>query len=70
MYKLLDGTTVEQLLDYLTEQDEMPQKFGDGEGYSEFFVVVNGINAMIDAGLQKPLQDGSRDLVLAAMAGG
>ena len=64
------GCTVQELLDLLSMRDEMPVKFGSGEGYSEFFVVVNGVNAMVGDGLSQPMPDGSRVLVLPAMAGG
>ena len=65
-----EGYTVKDLLDRLTEAGEMPAKYGRGAGYSEFFVVVDGRNAMLGDGLTKPLRDGSRVVVLPAMAGG
>lgn len=62
--------TVNDLLAKLTEAGEMPVKYGQGAGYSEFLVVVDGVNAMVGDGLTKPLKDGSRVVILPAMAGG
>lgn len=64
------GTTVQALLALLEAADELPHKFGGGEGYSEYLVIVDGMNAMVGRGLEEPLHDGARVLVLPAIAGG
>lgn len=64
------GTTIRELLDQLAQKNEMPQKFGSGNGYSEFLVLVNGFSVMIGDALDAELADGDRVVVLPAIAGG
>ena len=68
--QLPDGATVTTLLDKLTEDGDMPQKFGDGEGYSEFLVLLNGMNVMCGDDLSSVLHEGDVIAVMPALAGG
>lgn len=63
-YRIVD------LLNKLQNENKLPQKFGNGDGFSEFLVFVNGINVMIVPGLETELKDFDRVVVLPAIAGG
>lgn len=63
-YRIID------LLHRLEIEDRLPQKFGSGDGFSEFLIFVNGINAMVGSGLEMIFQDCDRVVVLPALAGG
>lgn len=69
-YQLQAGTTMRELLIDLTKQDEMPQKFGDAPGFDEFFIIINGVNAIVGGMLDAPLEEGDRVFILPAFAGG
>lgn len=69
-YALQAGTTMTQLLQRLTQLDEMPQKFGTQPGFDEFFIIINGVNAIVAGMLNAPLQEGDKVFILPAFAGG
>lgn len=48
---------VVDLLQRLQIESRMPQKFGNGDSFSEFLIFVNGINVMIAPGLGTVLHD-------------
>jgi molybdopterin converting factor small subunit len=61
---------VVDLLTSLQKENRLPQKFGKGEGFSEYLVFVNGKNVMLEPGLETVLKDADRVVVLPAIAGG
>lgn len=65
-----EGTSVEQLLDMLSREGNMPVKFGEGEGYSEFLVLLNGLNVMCGDDIKSELYEGDEVSVMPAVAGG
>ena len=64
------GATVRDLMKRLEEQDELPIAFGESDDFNEFYVVVNGRNAMVSGGLDRELEHQSSVLVLPAIASG
>lgn len=64
------GSTVRDLMKRLEEQDELPIAFGESDDFNEFYVVVNGRNAMVSGGLDRELEHQSSVLVLPAIASG
>ncbi|NYB73345.1 MoaD/ThiS family protein [Sedimentibacter hydroxybenzoicus DSM 7310] len=68
--KIPEQISVKDLLNMLQKENRMPQKFGKGEGFTEFLVLLNGYNVMISPGLETVLKDSDRVVVLPAMAGG
>jgi molybdopterin converting factor small subunit len=63
-------STGNELLSRLEAEGDMPRKYGDGEGFSEFIVFVNGTNVMVGSLLDAELAEGDRVVVLPALAGG
>lgn len=62
--------SVKDFLNMLQKENKMPQKFGNGEGFSEFLVLLNGNNVMVSPGLETVLKGFDRLVVLPAMASG
>ena len=64
------GSAVRDRRKRLYGQDGRPFAFGESDDVNEFYVVVNGRNAMVSGGLDRELEHQSSVLVLPAIASG
>lgn len=69
-YDIADDSSVNDLLIILESEGRLPKKFGNGPGFSEFLVFVNGNNVMNHARHTTQLRDEDEIVLISLMAGG
>jgi molybdopterin converting factor small subunit len=69
-FDIVDESNVYDLLTLLESEGKLPKKFGNGSGFSEFLVFVNGNNVMEHARFTTQLHDDDEIVLISLMAGG
>jgi len=70
LYDIADDSSVHDLLSVLEDEGKLPKKFGNGPGFSEFLVFVNGNNVMDHARYTTQLRDNDEIVLISIIAGG